>query len=392
MSTIAIQKVSPAGLETFGGNAMELSVDDAVRQINKVQEIMARVMHKDEHFGTVPGTNKPMLYKPGAEKLGFVFRLTPDYEREFVDLGGGHREYIIKCTLTHIPTGRVVGQGVGSCSTMESKYRWRTGQVTPTGRPVPKEYWDLRKENPKDAQDIIGGRGFNVRKVDGNWQIVEQGERVENQDIGDTWNTVIKMAKKRAFVDSMLTATAASDIFTQDEELEEAAGAPGEQVSEQPPAPPLQKQPNGQQGENQQSIDKGAWHPTEKQVKRMFAIKSSGGWGDTAFTNLLSRNGIGKPDDIASKTQYDMICGVLEKGSPKAETQESQPKEGPGLTRTEFCGKIDTFSRKHIEHVREVMKSHNFDPQAIPSTPELRTQVIQEIEEAIFAAAEAAGI
>ena len=30
------------------------------------------------------------------------------------------------------------------------------------------------------------------------------------------YNTVLKMAKKRALVDAVLTATAASDIFTQD--------------------------------------------------------------------------------------------------------------------------------------------------------------------------------
>jgi len=40
--------------------------------------------------------------------------------------------------------------------------------------------------------------------------------RVENTDLADTYNTVLKMAKKRALVDATLTATAASDIFTQD--------------------------------------------------------------------------------------------------------------------------------------------------------------------------------
>jgi len=40
--------------------------------------------------------------------------------------------------------------------------------------------------------------------------------RVENTDLADTYNTVLKMAKKRALVDATLTATAASDIFNQD--------------------------------------------------------------------------------------------------------------------------------------------------------------------------------
>ena len=42
--------------------------------------------------------------------------------------------------------------------------------------------------------------------------------RIENEDIADVYNTVLKMAKKRALVDATLTATAASDIFTQDVE------------------------------------------------------------------------------------------------------------------------------------------------------------------------------
>ena len=41
---------------------------------------------------------------------------------------------------------------------------------------------------------------------------------MENPDLADVYNTVLKIAKKRAHVDASLTATAASDIFTQDME------------------------------------------------------------------------------------------------------------------------------------------------------------------------------
>ncbi len=40
--------------------------------------------------------------------------------------------------------------------------------------------------------------------------------KLENDNPADDYNTVLKMAKKRALVDAVLTATAASDIFTQD--------------------------------------------------------------------------------------------------------------------------------------------------------------------------------
>lgn len=191
--------------------------DQVVQQVGLIQKMMDKVMKKDEHYGTIPGCgDKPTLLKSGAEKLGLTFRLASQLDINKSDLPGGHREYEVICTLTHIPTGQIWGQGVGLCSSMESKYRFRTGPVEPTGKPVPKEYWDIRKSNPLKAQDLLGGVGFQTRKVNGTWQIVRQGEKVENDNIADTFNTVLKMAKKRALVDAMLTATAASDIFTQD--------------------------------------------------------------------------------------------------------------------------------------------------------------------------------
>ena len=153
---------------------MELAVSDLEAQVHKIQAVMKNVMQEGQHYGTIPGTNKPTLLKPGAEKLNLTFRLAPTHEVTKNDLPNGHREVTVICTLTHIPTGQVFGQGVGSCSTMEGKYRYRK-------------------------------RG---------------DERIENPDLADQYNTVLKMAKKRALVDATLTATAASDIFTQD--IEEA--------------------------------------------------------------------------------------------------------------------------------------------------------------------------
>lgn len=181
------------------------------KQVNIIQKVMHQVMREGDHFGTIPGCGpKPTLLKPGAEKLCVTFRLAPSYDIKKTELKDGHREYEVLCTLTHMSSGIIVGQGVGSCSTMEGKYRFRTGEVKPTGKPVPKAYWENR-----DIK-LIGGPGHAVKKIDGKWEIVEQGERVEHDNPADYYNTALKMAKKRAHVDAALTATAASDIFTQD--------------------------------------------------------------------------------------------------------------------------------------------------------------------------------
>ncbi len=196
-----------------------MSVQELVGQVRLVQEVMKHVMVEDEHYGKIPGCgDKPALLKAGAEKLGMTFRLAPTFDIRRLDMNGGHREYEIICTLN----GRY--QGVGACSTMEGKYRYRTGPKKSTGNPVPKAYWDLRGSNPAQAQQLIGGKGFSTMKDDtGSWVICEQGEKVEHDNPADHYNTVLKMAKKRAHVDAVLTATAASDCFIQDlDELVEA--------------------------------------------------------------------------------------------------------------------------------------------------------------------------
>jgi hypothetical protein len=198
--------------------AAPLTVQQVLGQVALIQQIMKAAMKEGEHFGRIPGCgNKPSLLKPGAEKLCLTFRLAPSYDVEERQLECGHREYRITATLTSILSGALVGQGVGSCSTLENKYRFRTGAAEVTERAVPRAYWDIRQDDPAKAQELIGGVGFTVKKVDGQgWMVAKGGEKVETDNPADSYNTVLKMGKKRALVDAVLTATAASDIFTQD--------------------------------------------------------------------------------------------------------------------------------------------------------------------------------
>ena len=147
------------------------------QQVNQIQYLMQQVLKSGEHYGVVPGTKgKPTLFQSGAEKIAYMFHLVPSFAVHKTDLGAGHREYEVTCTLTSRDNGEVMGYGMGTCTTLESKYRYRNKWV-------------------------------NNQKV-----------REDNPDIADTWNTVLKMAKKRAFVDAVKSTTAASDIFTQDVE------------------------------------------------------------------------------------------------------------------------------------------------------------------------------
>ena len=187
-------------------------------------------LEEGKDFGVIPGTNdkRMTLLKAGAERLTAGFGLRPDFDVLEQDVvhdyetrysmtkwvsarvpeaeqqrliaegigrnrtsknGGtyfqkaeveagtslGLYRYVIRCRL-YSHDGREVGQGVGSCSSMESKY--------------------IRQ--PRDSE-----------------------------------NTIIKMAKKRAFVDAVLTTLGLSDRFTQDaEDIHEATSIDGEVVEE----------------------------------------------------------------------------------------------------------------------------------------------------------------
>lgn len=224
----------------------EMSVSQVLHQVELVQEVMRRVMKKDEHYGVIPGTDKPTLYKAGAEKLSVTFRVGPHYEVKAIDLGSHHREYRVVCSLIKHGENKSCGQGVGSCSTMESKYRYRsTKKLIDTGEHLPGDYKKRKAEYAK--------QGFFAKKDDETqrwmWCKSEGKEKVENPDIADTYNTCLKMAKKRAYVDAVLSYTAASDIFCQDledirENIESTRKPPQQSEGKndrQQPEPPRQE-------------------------------------------------------------------------------------------------------------------------------------------------------
>lgn len=209
--TEVVETSAVAVREPSGAVGQAMSIRDIIAQVKLIQDVMREVMKENEHYGTIPGCgDKKTLFLPGAQKLTMTFRLAPEYSIQETDLPRGHKEYRITCTLRSISTGNPVGQGVGCCSSMEGKYRWTSGEGEPTGNPVPKDYWSDRDISK------IGGKEFFPKKVDGQWFIFKKTEKVENDNPASVFNTVLKMAKKRAFVDATITATAASDIFTQD--------------------------------------------------------------------------------------------------------------------------------------------------------------------------------
>lgn len=215
----------------------ELTVADLQHRQHLIQQVMREVMIAGHHYGVVPGTDgKQSLLKPGAEKLCATFMLAPSFSVKERDLANGHREYRADCTLTHITTGVVAGMATGSCSTMESKYRWRLAS-----RKCPECGSDAIRKSKKGGGFFCWGKlgGCGVEFADGDQRIISQAlGRTENPDIADAYNTVLKMATKRALVAAALVVTGASDMFVteEDDEEEEQPRATKKPVPKQEPA------------------------------------------------------------------------------------------------------------------------------------------------------------
>ncbi|MHB1870823.1 MAG: hypothetical protein ACYCT1_08215 [Steroidobacteraceae bacterium] len=174
-------------------------VDEARKHIQELQRFVGEVMVKGVDYGTIPGTQKPSLWKAGAEKLCELYGLTatPTIEDRIEDWQGGFFMYRVHVDLLNRRSGYVISHGVGSCNSMEGRYRYR---------------WEWPSKLT-DEEKAAATKTKSVRSKDGSWVKLY---RVENDDVYSLPNTLLKMAKKRAIIDAVLAATRSSGLFTQD--------------------------------------------------------------------------------------------------------------------------------------------------------------------------------
>jgi hypothetical protein len=168
-----------------------------------ILQIQQHLMTRDVHYGVIPGTDKPTLLKPGAEKLCAAFHIAPKFEIEDLSFDDVIR-YRVTCRGFHQATGVLLGEGSGECSSNEEKYKWRRAN----GR----EFDDTseNRRRVKYGYNKAAREQFEIRQI-----------RTESADLA---NTVLKMAQKRAHVAMTLIVLAASDVFTQDVEDGVAGG------------------------------------------------------------------------------------------------------------------------------------------------------------------------
>lgn len=185
--------------------AMDMTVYK--EQLDNMMQLVRKGMRENQDFGIIPGTQKKTLYDPGAEKLAKYFGLVPSYTlvKEVEDFNTGLFYYRYRCTLTHMGSGKVVGEAERSCNSKEKKYAYKN---------LTEKY-----ASEEDKKNQIGrfqnSKGYWVLKV-----------KLSPDELAESINTFQSMAQKRAFVEAVKTATMASEIFATGEDEEEAPHAP----------------------------------------------------------------------------------------------------------------------------------------------------------------------
>lgn len=195
-------------------------VEEAVLRYKAVKDFVAKILIDKIDYGKVPGSDKPSLLKPGAEKMTSFFGLSPRFilEEKVEDWTGDEHNgepffyYRYKCQL--FKGDYIVAEGEGSCNSWEKKYRYRQGvKLCPTcGQPTifksknKPEYFCWAKK---------GGCGATFKLDDRRITEQESGQ-IKNPDPAEQVNTLQKMAQKRSLIAPVLLATNTSEMFTQD--------------------------------------------------------------------------------------------------------------------------------------------------------------------------------
>lgn len=296
-----------------------------------LQELKDLCLIEDEDYGVIPGTGtkekpaKPVLLKPGAEKICAYFGYVPHYEimaGSIEDWSGKlHGEplfyYHVRCSLMR--DGVAVGEGTGSCSSWERKYRYRSSKRTcPScgsqslikGKPDFERDAEYKKRGAWICYEKKGGCGAKYFGDDP--EIMDQplGD-VPNPDVADIINTVQKMADKRSYVASVLSATGASQWFTQDLEPEDDSAAVSAKYGVQPgTAEASAKVADAKIAEGKAQApppDPDAWRKGFLEI----AMKAFDSMGDSEFNGVVKSLGYDTIDKVATPAAGKAVVEAL---------------------------------------------------------------------------------
>lgn len=302
----AMVRAEPTGL------VMVASLEEAKERLKALQDFVVAIMVDGVDYGVIPGTGgekgkdeKPRksLLQPGAQKLEEVYGLTHTFEIEKVeDFGKPFFHYAVRCVLRR--GERYVGDGHGSCNSMEARYAYRW--VWPNDVPVEVDKGSLRT------------RSFTSR--DKKRQFVKY--KLPNEDVYSLVNTILKMACKRALVHAVIGVTRSSGIFTQDVE-----DLPPEHRGERPDVPDAEFWEDEQSAQPQQSAQTEPAQPPTPTTAAEWIALFEGTKTLAALQTIAKRaNGVKVDDREKLEAGYKANVERIRTAEAAAKAEAAKPK------------------------------------------------------------------
>lgn len=156
------------------------------KAFNEFKEFLKNDLKDGVDFGKISSVEKPCLFKAGGEKIQLYLGLTPQYKLL-------HREFVPN-QVRKDKVWNDIAKKYQEVETIRNYYCWEWGC----------ELWhgDVK---------VAEGVGMGNTEED---KYVSQYKGAKTPD--SLANTVMKISKKRAFMDAIIGVSGVSDIFTQD--------------------------------------------------------------------------------------------------------------------------------------------------------------------------------
>ncbi|MCX7833549.1 MAG: hypothetical protein N2490_05000 [Ignavibacteria bacterium] len=192
--------MKPTEIKTAEKKQKSLLISDMELWTTNMMEFGKEILKENIDYGFLPGIKKPILFKPGAEKLKKAFNLqvdTLECINEIFEKDGPYIDVTYRCVIKS-EKGLKIGICEGSATSEEPifKYRYKKTNL----KPDKEQSIKLKKE----------GKGKWI-KFNNKWVWCE---KELNTEILGMKNIIKKVAQKRAFVGAVIMATSTSEFFS----------------------------------------------------------------------------------------------------------------------------------------------------------------------------------
>ncbi len=167
--------------EVHLGNLDSNAIAKIKHDIELCHKLAGEVLVEGIDYGEIPGVKGKGLWDSGASKIIRSYECHAEHKILIHEENEEVIGWTIEALLIHNESGKIIGSGLGSCSTREAKYGYR---------------WVKNPKNFGYSDEAI--KELRYRAAYGG----EIEYRIDNPDAGDLINTLLVMACKRAEVDA----------------------------------------------------------------------------------------------------------------------------------------------------------------------------------------------